>query len=89
VSALLCGEPKPVPPSLAEQREVLVEHFRLSAELYGESRAATTMRAFGVKYCLLHPCCDQVRQDFVRVKTSGDWNDVLEKWYVCKGVFAQ
>jgi len=81
VSAVLCGLPKPEPPSLAEQCEVLAEHFQLSAELYGERRAATTMRAFGVKYCLLHPCSDQVRQDFVRVKTAADWNDVLEKWY--------
>ena len=81
VSAALCRQPKPEPPSLAEQREVLAEHFRLSAELYGESRAATTMRAFGVKYCLLHPCLDQVRQDFVKVKTAADWEGVLEKWY--------
>jgi len=81
VSAALCQQPKPEPPSLAEQREVLAEHFRLSAELYGEIRAATTMRAFGVKYCLRHPCLDQVRQDFVRVKTAANWEAVLEKWY--------
>jgi tRNA-dihydrouridine synthase len=81
VSALLNGQPKPMPPSLAEQREVLAEHFALSAELYGERRAATTMRAFGVKYCLLHPYSEQVRQDFVKVKTVGDWNGVLVKWY--------
>ena len=81
VSALLCGQPKPEPPSLARQREVLAEHFRLSAELYGECRAATAMRAFGVKYCLLHPCSNLVRQDFVHVKNAADWNDVLEKWY--------
>jgi nifR3 family TIM-barrel protein len=82
VSAVLSGQPKPEPPSLAEQREVIAEHFRLSAELYGERRAATTMRAFGVKYSLLHPCYEQVRQDFVRVKTANDWNEVLGKWYV-------
>ena len=81
VSAVLCQQPKPEPPGLAEQREVLAEHFHLSADLYGERRAATTMRAFGVKYCLLHPCSDQVRQDFVQVKTAADWNAVLEKWY--------
>jgi len=81
VSAVLQQQPKPAAPSLAEQREVLAEHFRLSAELYGESRAATTMRAFGVKYCLLHPCFEQVRHDFVKVKTAVDWKNVLEKWY--------
>ena len=81
VSALWCQEPKPKPPSLAEQREVLAEHFRISAGLYGERRAATTMRAFGVKYALLHPCYEQVRQDFVQVKSAADWENVLRKWY--------
>ena len=81
VSALLEQQPKPEPPTLAEQCEVLAEHFRLSAELYGERRAATTMRAFGVKYCLLHPDFEQVRQDFVKVKTAADWDEILEKWY--------
>ena len=81
VSALLNGQPKPVSPSLDEQRDVLAEHFYLSAQLYGERRAATTMRAFGVKYCLLHPHSEQVRQDLVKVKTAVDWNGVLEKWY--------
>ena len=82
VSALFNQQKKPEPPDLVEQREVLAEHFRLSSELYGECRAATTMRAFGVKYSLLHSCSEQVRQDFVHVKTADDWNNVLEKWYI-------
>ena len=86
VSAALRTEPLPtengVPgPSLAEQAEVIAEHFRLSSELYGEHRAATTMRAFGVKYSMLHPDYESVRQDFVQVKTAADWHGVLEKWY--------
>ena len=81
ITALLTGQPKPAPPSLAEQREVLAEHFRFASKLYGESRAATTMRAFGVKYSLLHPRADQVQQEFVNVKTATDWENVLEKWY--------
>ena len=82
VLALLRQQPMPEPPGLAEQREVLAKHFRLATELYGERRAASAMRAFGVKYCLLHPCCGQVRQDFVKVKTAADWEGVLEKWYI-------
>jgi len=80
-SALFSQRPLPQPPTRAEQREVMAEHFALSAELYGESRAATTMRAFGVKYSLLHPHATEVRQDFVKVKTAADWANVLEKWY--------
>jgi nifR3 family TIM-barrel protein len=81
VAALLQQKPMPEPPSMLEQGEVLAEHFRLSAELYGERRAATTMRAFGVKYSLLHPATGLVRQDFVQVKSAADWNHVLKKWY--------
>ena len=82
VIAVLQGELLPKPPSLTEQYEILAEHFRLSSVLYGERRAATTMRAFGAKYSLLHPCYEQVRQDFVQVKTADDWYSVLERWYV-------
>jgi nifR3 family TIM-barrel protein len=72
----------PARPPLSEQREVIAEHFRLSVELYGERRAATTMRAFGVRYCMLHPEAATLRQEFIRCKTAADWQQVLEKWYV-------
>ena len=75
------GETIPPPPTLAEQRETIAEHFRMSTKLYGEKRAATTMRAFGVKYSLLHPQTNEVRQAFVCVKNTADWNGVLEKYY--------
>ena len=81
VKAVWSGQPISPPPTLAEQREVIAEHFRLSVELYGEKRAATKMRAFGVKYALLHPQTDEVRQAFVRVKSTSDWDAVLEKYY--------
>ncbi|GHT30511.1 tRNA-dihydrouridine synthase [Planctomycetales bacterium] len=86
LSEYLSGQPAkqpflPVPPSLQEQREIIAEHFRLSCELYGEKRAATTMRAFGVKYAKLHPEYEKVRTSFTRVKNAADWNRVLEIWY--------
>jgi nifR3 family TIM-barrel protein len=80
VKALWNGQPIPPSPPLTEQRETIAEHFRLSVELYGEKRAATTMRAFGVKYSLRHPNADEVRQAFVRAKNVADWNTVLEQY---------
>jgi nifR3 family TIM-barrel protein len=88
LAALLRGQPKPEPPTLYEQRNILEEHFRLAVELYGERRAATTMRAFGVKYSLLHPETEKIRQAFVKVKTVTDWYHVLEM-YVPKTDFTQ
>lgn len=77
VRALMQGETLPPPPSLAEQKAVMREHFRLSEELYGYARASRTMRSFGIRYAKLHPNEQLVRDAFVREP----WNDVLEKWY--------
>ncbi|MDR2756637.1 MAG: tRNA-dihydrouridine synthase family protein [Planctomycetaceae bacterium] len=86
LAALLQGFPKPEPPTLHEQYDVLMKHFRLAVELYGEHRAATTMRAFGIKYSLLHPETEKVRQAFVKVKTASDWYRVLEMYALKKDI---
>ncbi|MDR2345657.1 MAG: tRNA-dihydrouridine synthase family protein [Planctomycetaceae bacterium] len=81
IKSLVCGQGKLKPPNLQEQKDVLKIHFDLTVNLYGESKAPTTMRAFAVHYCKLHPEMAEVRADFVRVKNVNDWNKVLEKWY--------
>lgn len=79
--ALFAGQPIPPPPSLFEQREVILEHFRLAEELYGEDRAGVPMRKFGIKYSQLHPESLAVRAEFAKVKNLQEWKNVLEKWY--------
>jgi nifR3 family TIM-barrel protein len=79
--ALFAGQPIPPPPTLFEQREVILEHFRLAEELYGEDRAGVPMRKFGIKYSQLHPENLAVRTEFARVKNLSEWKSVLEKWY--------
>jgi nifR3 family TIM-barrel protein len=68
-------------PGLHEQREVLAEHFRLSEEMYGEKRSCALMRKFGIKYAQLHPRHTELRQAFVAVAQSKDWQAVLHRWY--------
>jgi nifR3 family TIM-barrel protein len=79
--ALLSGAPVPPPPSLHEQREVLLEHFRLAEQLHGEALAGRTMRKFAIKYARLHPDSLAVRDAFVAVKTNADWQAVLSRFY--------
>lgn len=79
--ALFAGKPLPAPPTLHEQREVILEHFRLAEQLYGADRAAVPMRKFGIKYAQLHPDGLEVRSDFTRVKNLLEWKKVLDKWY--------
>ena len=79
--ALAAGRPLPLPPSLFEQREVIAEHFRLAAEIYGEKRTCNRMRKFGIKYSRLHPRAEEVRAAFVAAANPAQWQGVLQRWY--------
>ncbi|MBN1942930.1 MAG: tRNA-dihydrouridine synthase [Phycisphaerae bacterium] len=71
----------PQPPSLAEQRDVMYEHFAGAVELYGPQKAPAIMRKWGIRYARMHPQPKQVRMAFVAVKTPEDWHDVLKRYY--------
>ncbi|MEX2174726.1 MAG: tRNA-dihydrouridine synthase [Pirellulaceae bacterium] len=79
--ALAAGKPLPLAPSLFEQRDVMLEHFGLAQELYGDERAGPQMRKFGIKYAALHPQHLLVREAFTKVKSLDDWRAVLALWY--------
>ncbi|MBI81966.1 MAG: tRNA-dihydrouridine synthase [Planctomycetaceae bacterium] len=79
--ALARGEKLPAAPSLWEQREVILQHFRLAEQVYGSVRCGVPMRKFGIKYSALHPQWKEVREDFARVKDLSDWKVVLDRWY--------
>ena len=67
-------------PSLAEQRAILLRHFRDCSELYG-AKGHRIMRGFGVKYARMHDHPKEVRMAFVMVKNADDWQAVLDKHY--------
>jgi len=79
--ALADGQPLLPPPSLFEQRGVMLEHFRLAEEIYGTERAGPQMRKFGIKYAAGHPQHLLVREAFTQVKSLADWQTVLGQWY--------
>ena len=79
--ALAEGQPLPPPPTLHEQRDAMLVHFRLAQELYGDERAGPQMRKFGIKYAALHPQHMLVREAFTRVRCLEDWQFVLTQWY--------
>lgn len=79
--ALLAGEPLPAPPTVAEQGETIRRHFEWAAEIYGDERAGSVMRKFGIKYSELHPMGLPVRDAFIRCRNSAEWRAVLDEWY--------
>lgn len=83
--AMLRGLP-PDPPTLAEQRAVLEEHFRLALAVNHSHRRAgaftgRTMRKFGIRFAAHHPRGDEVRRRMIAVTSLDDWLGVLDEWY--------
>jgi nifR3 family TIM-barrel protein len=68
-------------PSLAEQREVLLEHMDRATELYGPVKAPRIMRGFGIRYARLHPSPKDLRMAFVAVRRPQEWYDVVDRYY--------
>lgn len=77
---MMAGLP-PRPPTIAEQREALLEHFSLSVAVNGEALASKLMRKFGVRFAEHHPQSDAVRIRFIRVESIADWRAVVDEFY--------
>jgi len=85
-AALLGGSGEPLlPPSIREQREALAEHFGTAMQIHGEQLAGRRMRKMGIKYSRFHPEAEQVKRDFIEVRSLRDWNATLDKWYDAGG----
>lgn len=82
---LLAGR-APTPPTLAEQRAVLEEHFGLLLRVNqgmrdSEDATSKMMRKFGIRFAAHHPHPDRARQGFIAAKSQADWHAVLEREY--------
>ncbi|MEM1211299.1 MAG: tRNA-dihydrouridine synthase family protein [Planctomycetota bacterium] len=82
--ALMAGDPV-LPPTIAQQRDVLLEHFELSTALHGEHAASRMMRKFGIKFARHHPEHDAIKSAFIAVRSLDDWRAVLERHYAEDG----
>ncbi len=81
--AMMAGdlEAAALPPTIGQQREVLLDHFQLSAHLHGEKRAGMMMRKFGIKFSRHHPQGGEVAKAYIAVKSLDDWRAVLDRYY--------
>lgn len=79
--ALWRGEPKPAPPTLAEQRDLLEWQYRLSLEQYGVNRGTRQMRKFAIKRASLHPYPAHVHASFVDLGSPEHFRELLARFY--------
>lgn len=72
---------EPTPPTIAEQRAALLQHFELAKFLYGDNATGKRMRKFGIKFAAHHPQAVTVKAEFIRCENSAEWQAVIEKFY--------
>ena len=77
---------EPTPPTVAEQRAVLLEHFELALALHrsmrhAELHTARAMRKFGIRFSAHHPQHEQVRRRMIEVSSLDDWRKVVDDFY--------
>lgn len=77
---LMRGE-SPTAPTLAEQRQALLDHFDLSVRLHGERAAGRMMRKFGIKFARHHPNAAQVKSAFIACSNIAQWHTVINRCY--------
>lgn len=79
---LIAGDPDwASPPTIAEQRDVLEQHFRLSVAVNGEQVASRMMRKFGIRFAAHHPRGEEVRKRMIGINSVADWQAVLGEFY--------
>jgi len=39
------------------------------------------MRKFGIKFAAHHPQAEEVKKNFIHVKSLDEWRAVLDQWY--------
>ncbi|HTN77140.1 MAG TPA: tRNA dihydrouridine synthase DusB [Pirellulaceae bacterium] len=80
-AAALQGKPIPPEPTLAEQRAVLLRHFGLVLERFGQERGTMLMRKFAACYATGLPGARHFRGGVGNANTAAEFYDVIERLF--------
>lgn len=79
--AALAGQPIPPDPTLAEQRQLLLDHCRLVVEQFGPEKGTILMRRYACRYA--RGCCGarDFRTRVSRVSSPKEFTAVVERFF--------
>jgi tRNA-dihydrouridine synthase B len=80
-AAALRGDPVPPDPTLAEQKGVLLKHYRLVLERFGEEHGTMLMRKFAACYAQGLPGARHFRGAISMAMTPAEFYDVVERLF--------
>jgi tRNA-dihydrouridine synthase B len=80
-AAALRGEAIPPDPTLDEERRLMLHHFELVTQRFGEQRAAVLMRKFACCYAQGRPGAREFRKHVVSIETAQQFYDVVDRYF--------
>jgi tRNA-dihydrouridine synthase B len=78
-AAAIQGEPVPADPSLAEQRQILLDHYRLVVDRFGPTKGTVLMRCYACCYAQGRSGARQFRSHISHAATPEDFVAVVER----------
>ena len=79
--AALRGMPIPAEPTLDEQREVMLNHYRLVVERFGEEKGTVLMRKYACCYAQGKRGARYFRTHVARVATADEFYQVVREFF--------
>jgi len=79
--ALFAGKAAPAPPTLAQQRKIMLEHFELICHEHPVLKAVRLFRKFLVAYCKLHPARKNAQLSLLAAKNKQQLLTTMNQWY--------
>jgi tRNA-dihydrouridine synthase B len=80
-AAALNGEPVPRDPTLEEERQLLLHHFELIRNRFGDEKGTLLMRKYACCYAQGRAGAREFRSRIVKVSSPGDFLGVVEGWF--------
>jgi tRNA-dihydrouridine synthase B len=80
-AAALRGEPIPPDPTLAEEQELLLHHYRLVCQRFGDERGTLLMRKFACCYAQGRRGARDFRANVARVNTPPEFTQAVERYF--------
>jgi len=81
VAALLRGEPKPPDPSASEQKELVLHHYDLVCQRFGNARGTILMRKFACSYAQGIPGAREFRGHVSRATNVAEFLEVVHRFF--------
>ncbi|MFM2094839.1 MAG: hypothetical protein RIS70_1963 [Planctomycetota bacterium] len=86
VHAALRGLPVPPDPTLAEQLQCMLRHYRLVCSRFGDEKGTVLMRKYACNYANGRPGARNFRANVARVSTPQEFFEVVDKFFPRDGL---